>query len=344
MTIAELPLVIQTSYAELIDQLQLVRATQFPVGTTFRTRTISGRDYWYAQEPTGLRGRPAERYVGPNSPELASAIALAKSAKQDIEGRRAIVRSLKAAGLPEPDGITSAVIDALSLAGVFRLRSLVVGTVAFQTYGGLLGVRLPGAAIRTGDLDIAQDYGVSLAIDDAIQLPLLEILRSVDPQFAPVPSITRREAASSYAMPGGFRVDVLTTNRGRERDGPVTLPSLKSDAAPLRYLDFLLKDSIEAAVLSRSGVLVNTPAPERYAVHKLIVSTLRNRSGASAAKAQKDIAQAGTLIEALIVKRRDEDLSIAFVEARGRGAAWRKRLSAGAARLTDVQREMIRGL
>ena len=344
MAIRQLPLVIQTSYAELIDQLRVAGASAFPDGSTFRKRKISGRDYWYVQEPTGPGGRPPERYLGADTPERQAVIDRAKSAKADADARRAIRRSLSAAGLPEPDSLTAAVIDAFAGAGVFRLRGVIVGTNAFQAYAGYLGVRLPGAAIRTGDLDIAQDYGVSVALDESLDGPLIDILRSVDTGFAAVPSLAGPHVAASYARPGGYRVDILTTNRGAERDRPVQLPSLQSDAVPLRFLDYLLRDTIEVAILTRFGALASVPAPERYAVHKLIVSTMRRDTGESAVKADKDVFQAGILIEALSVKRRQDDLVAAWREAWDRGEGWRTRLMTAIARLGDEPRSIVEAI
>ncbi len=341
MALQDLPLVIQTSYAELLDQLRLAIASSVPEGSTFRKRTISGKAYWYIQEPTTRTGRSPERYFGADTPELRSAIEKATAAKSNADGRRAIRRSLVAGGLPEPDTVTASVIDALALAGVFRLRGIIVGTVAFQTYAGHLGVRLPSAAIRTGDLDLAQDYGVSVALDDKLDQPLFEILKTVDPAFVPVPTLANPLVATTYARPGGYRVDVLTTNRGADRDAPVRLPSLQTDAVPLRFLDFLLRDTVEAAVLTRFGTLVNVPSPERYAVHKMIVSTLRQTTGESAVKADKDIVQSGILIEALILKRRHDDLADVLREAVQRGAAWKDRLKRSAKRLDDGPRAFV---
>jgi hypothetical protein len=339
MLITELPLIIQTSYAELIDQLRIDATSDFPEGSTFRKRTISGKAYWYVQEPTGPTGRPPERYLGADTPERRQAISDGQRAKADADARRAIRRALKAAGLPEPDGLTASIIEALADAGVFRLRGVLVGTVAFQTYAGLLGVKLPGAAIRTGDVDLAQDYGVSIALDDTIDAPLIDILKSVDKDFRAVPSITSPNIAAAYSRPGGYRVDVLTTNRGPDRDKPVNLPSLQSDAIAFRFLDYLLRDTIEAAVLTRFGTLVNVPMPERYAVHKLIVATLRKDAGESAAKADKDIAQSGILIDALFAKRRAADLRDALAEALARGPAWRSRIETGATRLDNLHKD-----
>lgn len=337
----ELPLVIQTSYAELVDLLRVQSASDFPAGSTFRKREISGKTYWYVQEPTGPTGRPPERYLGPDTDALAAAIEKGQAAKADADARKSIIRSLKGAGIPEPDPLTAAVIETLADAGVFRLRGVLVGTVAFQTFAGLLGVKLPGASIRTGDVDIAQDYGVAVAIDDSIDAPFLEILKQVDKRFAPVPHISSPTAATTYARPGGYRVDVLTTNRGKDRDDPVRLPSLKTDAVPLRFMDFLLKETVQAAVLSKTGVLVNVPTPERYAVHKLVVATMRHSTGESAAKADKDIVQAATLIEALSVKRRLGDFKSALAEAKKRGAGWRERIKDGLSRLPDHLRDLI---
>lgn len=344
MTIQELPLVIQTSYAELIDQLRLATASDFPEGSTFRKRSISGKDYWYVQEPTTPQGRPPERYLGADTPERQAAIERAMNAKAHADTRKAIRRSLSGAGLPEPDALTGAVIDAFAEAGVFRLRGVIVGTIAFQAYAGLLGMRLPNAAIRTGDVDLAQDYGVSVALNDSLDVSLIDVLKAVDREFAPVPSLAGPNIAATYIRPGGYRVDVLTTNRGADRDAPVNLPSLRSDAVPLRFLDFLLRDTTEAAILTRFGTLVNVPSPERYAVHKLIVSTMRHEAGESAVKSDKDIVQAGLLVEALAAKRRSDDLIAVLEEAVSRGPAWRHRLEIGAARLGDEARKIVQAI
>lgn len=263
------------------------------------------------------------------------------NAKAHADTRKAIRRSLAGAGLPEPDGLTGAVIEAFANAGVFRSRGVIVGTIAFQTYAGLLGAKLPNAAIRTGDGDLAQDYGVSVALNDALDVSLIDILKSVDQAFAPVRSLAGPNIAATYARPDGYRVDVLTTNRGADRDGPVNLPSLRSDAVPLRFLDFLLKDTTEAAIRTRFGALVNVPSPERYAVHKLIVSTLRHEAGESAVKSDKDIVQADLLVEALVDKRRLDDLVAVLEEAASRGPAWRQRLATGAARLSDGSLKIV---
>ena len=64
---------------------------------------------------------------------------------------------------------------AVADAGVFRLRGVLVGTVAYQTYPALLGCRLPATAVQTNDVDVAQSQDVSAAIGD-VTGPMLDVL------------------------------------------------------------------------------------------------------------------------------------------------------------------------
>lgn len=344
MSITKFPLIVQTSYAELVDQLRVTAISDFPKGTTFRKRTIAGRSYWYAQPPSGIDGRPLEQYLGPDTPELAKSIDEAKRNKILHDGQKIIIRGLIASGLPAPDPLTGHLLNALAHEGLFRLRGVIIGTVAFQAYSGLLGVRLSGQAMRTADMDIAQDYGISLAIDDRVKRPLLEILQDVEPEFRPVSSISKPTAASSFVNLEGYRVDVLTTNRGSDRLVPVKLPSLQTEALPLRHLDFLLRDYVEAAVLTRCGVLVNVPDPARFAIHKLMVATMRRESGDNLAKINKDIFQAGQLVEVFFFLRRQEELTRVYEEACQRGSSWQQKLQQGIAMLSNDQRELMSNL
>ena len=344
MTLTELPLVSQTTYAELIDQLRTAQLADFPPGSTFRKQTVSGKEYWYVQEPTGLKGRPTEKYLGPATTELNKRISKGRLEKNLTDTRRDIVRSLVGVGLQKPDPLTGALLEALASAGIFRLRCVLVGTVAFQSYAGLLGVKLPAASIRTGDLDLAQDYGVSVALNDTLETSLLDVLRSVDDSFRPVPSLKDPFETAAYVGPGGYRVDILTTNRGSERDATSKLPSLKTDATPLRHLDYLLREPIDAAALTRHGTLISVPQPARYAVHKLIVAVMRQTSGESAVKARKDIEQAGILIETLMQTRRADDLNDALKEAVSRGSNWQDKLTTGIARLNNEQQTLLKSL
>lgn len=332
----ELPLAIQTNYAELLDQLRYAQTASLGPDLQFRLKTVKGRGYWYGRSRTGADGARLDRYLGPDTPELRAVIHRDQAIAEGIEGRRRIVRATIAAGLTEPDPISGDVLKALAAAGVFRLRGVVVGTVAFQMFGGGLGVILPGAALRTSDLDIAQDFGISLSIDDAIDQPMADILRGVHPAFRPLPSLDGPTVAKAFALPSGYRVEFLTTNRGAER-GSSRLPPLKSDATPLRFLDFLLRDAVEAVALYDDGILVRVPQPARYAIHKLMIAR-RRRPGTG--KSPKDAMQAETLIE--ILGRKDPfALRDAYGEARDRGPEWRKLLDEAVSLLPETARAVL---
>jgi len=335
MALQRLPLAIHTNVADLIDQLRIAQIETFGRGASFLRRERKGRFYWYVRSPQ-VQGERSERYLGLETPELLATIKAAKASKTAVDGRRMIVRALRGAGLHAPDERTARILRALSTAGAFRLRAAVVGTVAFQTYGALLGFTLPSQAVRTGDLDIAQDYGVSIALDDVLEGGFLEVLRSADPAFSPVPKLDPGKSAT-YRTPDGYAVDVLTTSRDAGEAETSRLAALKTDATPLRFMDFLLRDTIDAVVLHEDGILIRVPAPARYAVHKLMIS--RKRSQANP-KRRKDLEQAQALIHALA---QDDPFALreAYAEARGRGEAWRKLLDEAVTLLPETARAAL---
>ncbi len=111
-----------------------------------------------------------------------------------------MVRALRAGGIPTPDGLSGNVLAALAEAGAFRLRAVVVGSLAFQCYLPMLGFRAPGAAARTGDVDIGQFPAVSIAVDDRIEPDLLSVLKS-----ATRPSRPSRIPVGPFVMQSGER-------------------------------------------------------------------------------------------------------------------------------------------
>ena len=215
------------------------------------------------------------------------------------------------------------------------MQPLRYATHAFRLYPLILGVAIPEAQYATEDIDLAQFQEISVALDDKVDPKIQEALAQVG-KLTP--------AASLYqSQPTGYRVadtlvEILTPNRGTDREEPVELPALGVHAKPLRFLDFLLAEAMPACVPYRSGVLVNVPQPARYAVHKLIVSTRRIQI--AAAKARKDIEQAMALIRVLAQDQPDE-LARAYHEASDRGEQWRRALTRGANRMTREAQEML---
>jgi hypothetical protein len=316
-------LLLQTTYAELLERC---RATAFHADFsqdgTFVSKTIKGKRYWYFQSSVD-EGRE-QKYVGPETAELLKEIEQHKDIRDDERERRSLVSTLiRSFGLQRPTPEIGEIIEALAKAGVFRLRGVLVGTVAYQTYSAMLGVRLPRASLQTNDVDVAQFSNVSVAVGDQIP-PILEVLKGVDKTFRPVPHIHKKKA-TSYMAKGGTRVDFLTPNKGPDTDVPRPLRALQTDAEPLRFLDFLITDPEPAAVLHGTGIYVLVPSPQRYAVHKLIVSRRRPEG---TAKRGKDADQAAMLLNILADKEAYE-LKAAWEEASKSGKKWRQLMLEG---------------
>jgi hypothetical protein len=329
------PLIVQTTYAELVERCATAAfESTFSKDGVFVAKTLKGRRYWYFQLPSN-EGR-AQKYVGPETPQLLKQIAKHKEARDDERERRALVSGLiRSLGLSRPLPEIGDVIAALAKAGVFRLRGVLVGTVAYQTYSAMLGVRLPSTILQTGDIDIAQFGDISIAVEDKTP-PVLEVLKEVDSTFRAVPTLHPNQV-TSYAAKGGLRVEFLTPNVGPDTDAPQHLAALQTDAQPLRFLDFLIYDAEPAVFFHDSGIYVNVPSPQRYAIHKLIISTRRHEG---TAKRDKDIQQAEALIDILSDKR-PRDLKLAWMEAYEHGGKWRKYLLEGLSDLKPVNRDRL---
>jgi hypothetical protein len=237
------------------------------------------------------------------------------------------------------DAQTGKVLLALSKAGIFRLRGVIVGTHAFRCYPGLLGVEIPEAHAVTEDIDVAAFHSVSVALDDRLDPALVDALKQIGP-FIARPGLHNQPTAWRD-QESGVLVELLTPNEGPDRDKPLELPALGAYAVPLRFLDYLIHEPTQAVVLYRSGVLINVPQPARYAIHKLIVATRRVSS--AQAKARKDVEQSAALIRVLAEDRPDE-LEDAVVEARERGPNWREAMNKGTRRLPPDAKTALRAV
>ena len=339
-------LMYQTMLAELVQRsMDAAWTADFPPEGRFITAKVKDKRYWYIDIPDGKGGK-SRRYVGSaDDPEISKRVQDFKRDKDDYRARRRMVTSLtRQGGMIAPDTLTGDIVEALATGGLVRLRGVLIGTVAFQTYAGILGVRLPMAALLTGDADVAQDYAISQEVEDSLP-PIVELLQGVDPTFRPVPHRSGSAASSAFQTDSGYRVEFLTSNRGSDdyTGRPSRMPALGGASAdPLRFLDFLIRDPIRTVLLHKSGVPVTVPAPERYAVHKLIVASRRRTDGQGTIKRDKDIQQSSLLVEALARSRRHSDLALVYNEAWGRGPAWQEGIRAGAGLMTDEGRGRLR--
>lgn len=330
----------QTIFADLNQRLMdAAFDSDFPENGSFTKSTVKGKSYWYYEGYDPVFGKKSRKYVGPvTDPSLTSRVESFGRAKIALKARLETVRMLRAAGLPEPDGMTGAIVERLARAGFFRLRGVLVGTVAFQTYPGLVGAR-PDRFLQTGDVDLAQDHGISVAIEYTMERAL-DQMTEIDPTFRPVPSMQGGGKTAAFVNAKGYRVEFLVPNRGSDDyQGDLTrMPALGGAAAqPLRFLDFLIRNPVRSVLLYGGGVSVAVPAPERYAVHKLIVATRRK----DREKIAKDIGQSAFLIAAL-APFHAFDLTDAWIEAWRRGPKWQEALTRGKTMLAPESAAILR--
>jgi hypothetical protein len=324
-----LPLVIQTAYAELLEQLTTLEARRSigHLSGSFVTKEIKGKAYYYFQASIP-GGRVRQIYLGPRTRELDALAARYVSERDALREDRARIASLCAVlrtGAAVTDAASARVIAALADAGVFRLGGVLVGTHAFVVLGNMLGVRWFGAHARTEDVDIAASRVLEVAVPE-LRADVPKVLESLNMGFLPVPRFSPTEPSTSFNVRGrGLRVDLVTPATSRSTK-PVHVARFNVAAAPLPYLDFVLREAQPAAVIDGGGILVRVPHPARFAVHKLIVA--QDRPAALQTKRDKDLVQAALLIEAL-EQLRPGEIRAAWDDARGRGPGWARALQRG---------------
>lgn len=241
-------------------------------------------------------GKKRQEYIsGPVGSKAADGAA--DEMKARIEEANDLVKTLRMLGREGfnlADVKTYATIGALHNHGVFEAGGMLIGSHAYGVLLNKLGVR--AALHKTDDVDIARREKLAF-----VKLPnksMLEMLRESGVDFVEVPSLKRGAPATSFKKKGKaqFHVDLLVPSPN-ETFPTVAVPELGAHATALPYLKYLLAESQPATLLARQGCCeVRVPLPERYAVHKLVVSQLRTGRGA---KSSKDVDQASVLCAAL---------------------------------------------
>lgn len=327
------PLATQTAYQDLLESHK-VRAVCNLGGALISKSQGTQANYWYARQRIG--NRVVDRYVGRDTPEIREQIEKAKREFEDqktFEQRCAgLVAQLRVAGLLALDRDTGKVLNAMARVGTFRLGGTLVGTHAFRLYGAELGVRLDhDFAVTTQDVDIAAFENLKLVINNEVNPALAETFKEL--KFSPAPNLERKHRPTRWVMQGGGTTVDFLTPKMLEDSEVLMLEPLGVYAQALPFLNFLIAEPIPAVGLYRSGVLVQIPRPERYAIHKLIVA--QRRTGSLQLKSRKDFAQARNLIR-ILVEDRPYALKEAYETAIDTGPKWRTEIEKSFLQHPDV--------
>lgn len=333
----QLSVAASTAYAQLHTAtlgLELDRDVSHLHGS-FATKQVKGRTHWYFCF-RDLDARVRQIYVGPDSAEVQALVQKARSSETRT-GLKALAKSAQALGCTTVARKHLSVILRLNEFGFFRAGGVLVGTHAFLAFANQLGLRWVGGE-QTSDVDLAHaGRNISIALPATVVAQPHAALTSMEDGFLPMVQY-RGTAGASYRHPTepDFQIDFLTT-KVSDDDAPITIAHLDVALQPLRFMEFSLQDVQQATLFDPTGrcVVVNLPAPQRYAVHKLLITG--ERSGAFKAKVAKDVLQAASLIEYLLATD-PEALQEAWSDALTRGPGWKKRALEGlrALRLQDA--------
>jgi hypothetical protein len=260
-------------------------------GTIDERTNGKGTRFWVHRYSDAL-GKRKEVYLG--TPDDATVQARVAALRERIHATNAAigrVRLLARAGFATVNRKTYATLASLHNHGLFRAGALLIGSHAYGALLNALGVR--AVPYATEDVDTARREALAVSGVPAF----LQMLRETGIQLFEVPQLDR-SPSTSFAEPGGSRlkVDLLVPSKGEDYP-TIPVPELGAHATGLPYLAYLLGTSQQVPLLSPHGVvMVRVPVPERYAVHKLIVSQLRAKTSG---KPENDLRQAATLIEAV---------------------------------------------
>jgi hypothetical protein len=331
---AYLSAIAHAAYQDILRSLREERVST--IQGTPRRELRNGRYYWYDVFRTGTT--VTKRYIGEDTAELAQHITrhqqIAETAAAAKLARARLIRVLRAEGMATLDPATGSIMSALADAGTFRLGGTLVGTHAFRFYEGELNIRAAQAdMLQTNDIDIAQFERLSLAlsVDDKVEGGLDQTFKTL--KFDPAPSLKGNAVWRWRQTTSQTLIEFLTPSFNADEDIR-DLPALGVSAQSLHFLNYLIADPIPAAALYRSGVLIQIPRPERYAIHKLIVAN-RRQGGPDAIKSRKDRLQAAFLIRVLRQDRPDE-LKEAHLDALSRGPKWGAHIAASLRHMPDV--------
>ncbi len=325
-----LPLQARTTYAEALEKLELLNIqnrTATLSSFSLNTKRYRGKDYLYAQGRVA-DGSAKQVYLGPLDEHAKKVMETFKKEKamalKEHQSIRELSKLLRSSGISKLDPIEWRVVSALAADGIFRLGGVLVGTIAYRCLVAGLGVKVPSAMALTADVDIAATT-IPVAVTPEKAYPETALER-LEMGFSPMHEIDAELFGSRLqSSTTDFKVEFLTPLMGKDEGRQANIHQFELPAIPLRFLDYLIEDPISAMAIGRTPLLVRVPSPERYAVHKLIVSQERKNSPL---KAQKDLKQSFDLHRILRVLDPDS-LAEAYELARERGPGWAKRVDDG---------------
>lgn len=343
--IERLPIETQTLYSELLEHLRVADFLRSfsALSGNFLLRERGEGQYWYFRTSEGPESRPSEFYIGLDNDATRLLIETYKEGRTaviDSESRSVRLTSmLRSGGLAMTDAASAKIIKGFGAAGVFKLGGVLIGTHAFVAIGNSLGVKWP-SSVSTQDVDFSAPRQIDFGIPQTPQLlaDLPTTVESLAMGFIPHIHTHKDVKPTSFVVLGkDWRIDLLTTPQGADRETPVFIPRFKTHAQPLAFMEYCLGKTMNAIIVNGGSTLVRVPEPARFAIHKLLVAS--NRAKESFSKIEKDRLQA-YLVLSFLQEERPGDITIAAEDACNQGSSWLRRIREQASRLPRVIPEL----
>lgn len=331
----------QTAYAELQDELRIQNIDQLrELPGAFHKQVQKGKTYiYYGYRDIDGIGRMA--YVGPEDQRVTHLIEKHRALKSNDQSNKIKKLALSAEALGCGSTLTKhfRVVNRLRQYGFFGAGGILIGTHAFLAMGNMLGVKWLSSN-TTMDVDFAHaGKNVSIALGANVKISVHDALNSLEMGLLPIAEFSGKTGAQ-YRNPRDpeLRLDFVTPQT--RSGGPVVLPELGLTLECLKFMEFSLVDTTQTVLLAKEGAcIVNIPAPERYAIHKLIV--YGERPVNERVKANKDLGQAAAIFKVLFDDGNSDLIRRAWIDAISRGPGWVKRLNQGKTALLKQYPELL---
>jgi len=161
---------------------------------------------------------------------------------------------------------------------------ILVGSWCMYFYKDYFAEEKYNPSIRTKDID----FLVPLPVKSKKKIDIIEILKPEG--FI----VTFNSYGYMRIEHPEIMIDFLVPEKGRGTDKPYPLPHLGVNAQVLRFLDFLVQNTIS---LKSDNLRIRVPHPAAFGLHKLIISQRRKTEEKSLKERREAIIVLNTLIE-----------------------------------------------
>jgi hypothetical protein len=323
----ELKLSAQTAYAELFEQSCSLEKTNALAGLSgsFQKLERKGKFYWYfAYRDIDQKTKLA--YVGPDEVRVQALVAKFAEIRQH-KPLAPLARSATALGCTPFPPKHFRIIKRLSEYGFFRAGAVLIGTHAFLAIGNMLGVRWLDGAGTLGKTFAYAGHNISVALPASFKLDVHGARESLESGLLPISQFNGSTGAQ-VRDPKGREASIAFVTSVATHNKPAALPNLNIALESLRSIEFCFEQTTQGCVFANAGACeVNLPAPERFAIHRLIV--YEERPGRDGVEARNDLLQAASLANYFSQNGQADLFNSAWRDALSRDADWRERAIQG---------------